>query len=538
MLRIGQKQVLIIGSVLLCSLFLSRTVFSTGGPDVTPSDLPLRNPDGSLNLTTLYVNSFFLNGSDLGVLPVSFLIENPSGSNVRAWFGMNSSLYVQNADFATVLNSVVTAAKAIGGGVIYVKDGDYAVASAVTISGASNLLLALSPDARLYRSAAFSYHLLLLNLCQHVSVVGGVLDGVSDDTVETMNGAAGYLSDSLRIQNCTDIRVQGVYFVNASDDAIYLTNSSTVKVLDNTVDRFYKHAIDVSDESASFHSSDIIISRNTVDGKWHGAYDGITVDAYTPQSIVISENTVKNVINSTFTGLGYWESGIHVEDRSATTSDNDSIIISSNAVRDCQRGITSASTCTVSISHNTVWNTTYTGVYLENCDGNSVDGNTIEVSNLRAIQVDGGHNSLVNNVIRNSLENAIYCYGVEPTYREPQILIMGNTIEHTLQDGLFAAQFARMSIIGNTFIDSGLGANNTYADVYLAAVVSRMSDHNIVLGNWFRSNTTTLTLYQLYLGNYVTYTNVAVNNFDSGGSAGKVYNSSATNQFGLNIGYP
>jgi parallel beta-helix repeat protein len=331
--------------------------------------------------------------------------------------------------------------------------------------------------------------------------------------------------------------VQSVYLENASDDAIYVTNSSSVKILDNTVDRFYKHAIDVSDESASFHSSDIIISRNTVDGKWHGAYDGITVDAYTPQSIVISENTVKNVINSTLTGLGYWESGIHVEDRNAGVSDNDTITITDNAVRDCQRGITAASVTSTTISNNVVTNATTVGIHLANSAGILVQGNVVLNSHIYGIKVEGGQNRLISNIIKNSAYYAIYAYGDEVTYRDPQLLIADNEIQNTTFHGVYTHDFPRLQVIGNMFLDSSLSATNSYMDLCILAESSRQSYNNTIMGNSFRSMGAILTAYQIYLGPYVSSTLILGNVFDVGGATSKIYNST-TVTIAYNIGYP
>ncbi len=421
---------------------------------------------------------------------------------------------------------------------LFLSDGNYLISSVLTFDGLVNFGLSLSDGTRLYRNTV-GYHLLSFINSENVRVHGGSIDGILDDIVEAPDI---YNSNSIRVSNCTNVVIEKVNIVNPSDDGIYITNSTAIKVIGNDITNFYKHAIDVVGTSLAETCKNVAISANTVNGQWGNRYDGITVYCYSPEGISIVNNVVRNVYNNS---LVTDQSGIHVEDPSPAPI-SDIITISGNVVANSKFGITSASSHAVTINGNTIKNCTR-GIFLYDPADSSITANTIDYiptsvwsNSGLGIYVNGGaRNTIANNVISNTTSHGILCdnrlnYTVPAMYASSivgnvlsyitgngiylnasySLTLSGNAFKYIGYNGIFLNCSNHIIINSNIFLDYSTIAANTYDGVGVNGLIDLNSYWISLSSNDFQS--TTNARYHVYFDAYSGYSTLSFNNFGLG----------------------
>ena len=400
---------------------------------------------------------------------------------------------VDGDDLEAVIQAVLTN---ITSGKIFIRNGNWPVASGLTVSSKNNVELVLEGGCRLYRSnVAASYHLLDVQSCNRFTLSGGYIDGVVNDTTEAVGE---YLSNSVHVEDCDSVIIKNVYFNIASDDAVWIEDCDKVLVEGNTFYDFYKHAVGVVSTGTADKSNDVRIIGNTVDGQNNQYYDGITVYGYSMGGITIAGNTCRNLDSA----VAADHSGIHVEDPNATP-DNSVITITGNTVIDSKYGITTATCRPVTITGNSIYDTSSAGIFLFNPVDITCTSNTIQTSAKGIYAVHGANINLSHNTITDITGIGIHLHQTTGNGMLESI-VHGNVLENITGDGIYANASYHLNIEGNML--KKIGENGISTLRLLKSIVKG----NIIVDS---SQTTNNTYYSIKLSGsggssyYVTVTN-------------------------------
>lgn len=119
---------------LLNAIFLAQ---SGNGTTIIQGNLTFQN--GNIS----YSGYIALNGTQQLIQESVGVLVNQNGSNVESWYGTNSSLFMRNSDFSTVMNSARATFGTLASGasgLIYVRNGTYSVTSTVIIGKETQII--------------------------------------------------------------------------------------------------------------------------------------------------------------------------------------------------------------------------------------------------------------------------------------------------------------------------------------------------------------------------------------------------------------
>jgi len=281
------------------------------------------------------------------------------------------------------------------------------------------------------------YHLITGSSVNNIEILSGII--VSAHKVTTV-----YDTDEIDFIDSNDILIDGVRIENAAEDAIMFRGTShDIKITRCNLINSCIHAIDLIESCYN-----VIVSDNYVDGVSY--YDGITVYVYNGHDIVISKNTITNVLGEYNDEVGTSSSAIHIED--TTPSDSNYITITENTIYNCTFGITTWQGRPCTITKNTIKNT-LRGIFLGHPMWSTINENIIDNSEMteenNGIYIAGAiHNLISYNIIRGD-SGSLYTTGIYHTKE-------GDYNNNDIIGNEFHCCFMAMKNVGsdNTFLNN------------------------------------------------------------------------------------
>ena len=437
-------------------------------------------------------------------------------------------------DDTAAINTAVTYANSVGGGVVTFPFGTYMVNASGTTTGIqlkSGVYLNLTGSKLKALSANSSnYRLVWIQEQSNCGVIGGEIEGDKLTTTATSTDAQGH--GIYIILNCANVTVQGVKVWNCYGDGIYtgrlctgtkilncvLTNngrnnisvvSSSNVVIDgcdisNANGNLPEAGIDVEPNPGDAVSNNVVITNCHIYGNTN---EGISFPAPAPTPLIetaivanchiynngtqgIRASYVKNLEVTGCVIYGNGGGGIYDTAALATSLNIDGNLIFGNT----GSGVEGFASGTV-ISNNTIRNNTQWGVRWRFGQHVTIAGNTISDHGEDGISYERAYNcAIVGNTIKNSQKHGIFITG---------------TVTSSV------TRSRKVTIEGNTVAFSGLLTDNTYSGIFL----DTYANTSVVTGNTVVAGTTgNLPLHAIYAVDASVY--VASNQTDGGAKSG------------------
>ena len=437
-------------------------------------------------------------------------------------------------DDTAAINTAVTYANSVGGGVVTFPFGTYMVNASGTTTGIqlkTGVYLNLT-GAKL-KALSFNspdYRLVWIQEQSNCGVIGGEIEGDKLTTTATSTNAQGH--GIYIILNCANVTVQGVKVYNCYGDGIYtgrlctgtkitncvLTNngrnnisvvSSSNVVIDgcdisNANGNLPEAGIDVEPNPGDAVSNNVVITNCHIYGNTN---EGISFPAPAPTPLIetaivanchiynngtqgIRASYVKNLEVTGCVIYGNGAGGIQDTAALATSFNIDGNIIYGNT----GSGIEGFSSGSI-ISNNTIRNNTQWGIKWQFGQHVTIAGNTISDHGEDGISYERAYNcAIVGNTIKNSQKHGIFITG---------------TVTSSV------TRSRKVTIEGNTVAFSGLLTDNTYSGIFL----DTYANTSVVTGNTVVAGTTgNLPLHAIYAVDASVY--VASNQTDGGAKSG------------------
>jgi parallel beta-helix repeat protein len=366
-------------------------------------------------------------------------------------------------DDAPAIQSALDAAYSAGGGEVYVPSGAYPIKSSLLIY--SNTRLHLAHDATIIRADALGNMIRpgIGNVdkydgVQNVEIVGGTWDGNGSQYPSPFSAISFGHGRGIRIRNTAvlDIYQNHAVEINACQD---------VEILNTKFSGFtgtrYSEAVQLD------------IAKSSAQYPWFGNYDD------TPcENVLISGCLFEN-----------WSRGVGAHS-----------------------GTTGIRTKNIKIAGNHFRNLTGQAIRTYNWENVVIADNTFDTCRM-AIEIKSaestecGHFTITGNTIRN-MNGTEYGYGIwlngdeiaGTRYAVYDAIVDGNTIEGTVEDGIYAENCVRVTITRNTVTragDQGISlskvdystiSGNVVSDANYHGIALSESNHNNVSGNVSYSN--------------------------------------------------
>ena len=437
-------------------------------------------------------------------------------------------------DDTAAINTAVTYANSVGGGVVTFPSGTYMVNASGTTTGIqlkTGVYLNLT-GAKL-KALSFNspdYRLVWIQEQGNCGVIGGEIEGDKLTTTATSTDAQGH--GIYIILNCANVTVQGVKVYNCYGDGIYtgrlctgtkitncvLTNngrnnisvvSSSNVVIDgcdisNANGNLPEAGIDVEPNPGDAVSNNVVITNCHIYGNTN---EGISFPAPAPTPLIetavvsnchiydngtqgIRASYVKNLEVTGCVIYGNGAGGIQDTAALATSLNIDGNIIFDNT----GSGIEGFASGTI-IANNTIRNNTQWGIKWRFGQHVTIAGNAISDHGEDGISYERAYNSaIVGNTIKNSQKHGIFITG---------------TVTSSV------TRSRKVTIEGNTVAFSGLLTDNTYSGIFL----DTYANTSVVTGNTVVAGTTgNLPLHAIYAVDASVY--VANNQTDGGAKSG------------------
>lgn len=370
-----------------------------------------------------------------------------------------------------------------------------AITTTANVALDSYMILDLS-EAVITRSGS-PYHMFSASSKTDIDIVGGI---INSSAVTGEN----YTSNEIDFDGVTNFTIDNVTVNNAAEDAIRIKGaSSNGKVTRCSLIGSQTHAIAITGTTAHH----ITISDNYVNDV--NVYDAITVFVNGGHSIAIVGNICEKVDGSAASSAA-----IQIEDTGSTSHSNITcvgntindcqygivlataarpVVVTGNAIRNCDRCILVMNATSSVISNNTIDNSeaaaTAYGIYVIGLVRGVIANNTIK----GAATVNYGiywdevgayaENSITGNVLSGNL--------VGMRYVPSRSIVANNVIRESNQDAIEVQDGAADVVFSNNlFYNNGQATDNTYHDIDVEASAGTPTVRLYFYGNISRNDAT------------------------------------------------
>lgn len=350
------------------------------------------------------------------------ILSNPVAAQAIADFNLSTPLLnnvrvVDGAKFATIQAAIDDVPSA--GGLVFIPAGTYTVSAAILLK--SNLhLLGAGRDATIIKlaSAADVDVIQAPNGTTDISVSHLTIDGNrANQTSATITGIS-ILSSSG--SPSSRVALQDLYVLNVRNDGILIDGATT----------------------------DVLISRNVIDGTDLGAGIELASGTDTTTRIVVSNNNIRNVQSA----------GI------AVTAAITDLVVSNNVI-----DTTVTADCITGYHQNNAFIT--------------VTGNTCRDSGNHGIHITGDDISITGNVVENPTQSGIFLShsSETPPSQATRISVIGNSVSGGVF-GISSFNIHSASLVGNTIDSSSNTGIQHSVDTTAGASDFFTISHNIIGG--------------------------------------------------------
>jgi hypothetical protein len=333
------------------------------------------------------------------IVEASYIVYR-EGDTYHVKDGWNGSIVFSGSDAVDAIQYAVNSAGDGGGGVVYLKRGQYVIKKYTTMMGcivlSSNIALIgengaeLVVDPALTQPEGTELHVVYASNCENVIVKGlsirghaGIADGIRMDECKRV------IIEDNRVQ---DFREDGITFYGANAEFAVIRNNYVANV----------DLVNGGNAGIEVDAQHVLISGNMLDGYGNATASGIVIKG---RNIAVVGNTAKRFLR-----------GINTLSTAFFTV-NEGINIVGNVVPNCTDGIRTTAVRFISIVGNIVTDVDRYGIFI------STDSEDVLVAG---------------NVVVDTRDTKVMNFGIN-VYNARRVYIIGNRIAHSASNNIYVS---------------------------------------------------------------------------------------------------